>query len=52
MPGSSAEVWRGRTTYGPCLVRVVDTRIWWTDGFLQAAPLLRPGGRAGRSYRL
>ncbi|MEV5282689.1 hypothetical protein ACFYMW_36020 [Streptomyces sp. NPDC006692] len=52
MPDSSAEVWRGRTAYGPHLVRVVDTRIWRTDGFLQEAPLLRPGGRAGRSYRL
>lgn len=50
----SAEVCRGRTAYGPRLVRVVDTsRVWRTDGFLQEAPRLCPEGRRpGRIYRL
>lgn len=52
MPGARAEVCHGRTAYGPRLVRVVDTRVWRTDGFLQEAPRLCSHGRAGRTYRL
>lgn len=52
MSGSSAEAWPGRTAYGPHLGHVVNTRVWRTDGFLQEAALLCPGGRAVRSYRL
>ena len=49
---TSAEICQGQTAYGPRLVRVVDTRVWRTDGFLQEAPRLCPDGRAGRTYRL